>query len=92
MEAPDLFVCFDDSSNNPPYRLADYCSVVSVVRNGEENPCHIKGAISARLIPTNLEELLALAEVLGLEVTFDENGQALLNTRIYDPRLREVDV
>lgn len=90
-EAPDLYISFEDDGEDPTYALADFCAIVASTET-EGNPCRSKKAVSAPLIPTDLEEITQFADVLGWEVTFDEDGRVCLKTDIFNPALQERDV
>lgn len=87
-QAPTLYVSFDDSGKDPTYQCADLVLLVASTET-DGNPCVSDSAVSTPLIPTDLEEMTRLADILGWEVFFDEDGRACLKTDIFNPALQE---
>jgi len=81
-----IFVSLEDSSHDPTYASADDVVVVdSSIDVSEGNPCVGEGVKKlAPVLPSTLDEIRAYASIIGWSVEFDNEGQMVLYTGVYD--------
>jgi len=81
----NLYVCFDDSTNDPTYTHADSAFLVESESDGSEgNPCAeecVRRAVP--ILPNRLEEIEVFASIMGWSVGYDNDGQVILYTGIH---------
>jgi|LakMenEpi03Aug12_release.lakeMendotaPanAssembly.Ray.scaffolds.fasta_scaffold161799_3 hypothetical protein len=86
----DLFVCFNDSDSDPTYASAYDAHFVIGYSDGDENPCGEDNALDkCPVVPKNIEELRRFADMLGWNLEFDNEGQAVLYTGMYKENVQE---
>lgn len=79
-----LFISFNDSSKDPTYASLEDCTIVHGYDDGD-NPCSEDSIIEdCPVAPQNLEEMKAFAKMMGWGIEFDNDGQAILYTGVYD--------
>ncbi len=77
-----LYVCFDDSLNNPTYAPLDTTYVVEGPDEYDDNPCnHFHHLDHAPVCPINMGEASNFARLMGWEVVV-ENGKVSFRTGI----------
>ena len=82
----NLYICFDDSANNPAYAPADTCYFVESDADisDDNNPCDQSVSTWIPVMPANYEELEAWAQLMGFKVDVS-NGKLVLKTDIDAP-------
>jgi hypothetical protein len=70
-----MYVCFNDSRNDPTYASIEDVTIVSLPKNAntDNNPCVHSAAKHVPLAPNNLKDLKKIAKVLGFKVSLKGN-------------------
>lgn len=82
-----LYVCFDDSVNNPTYAPLDTTFIVEGpdTYDNDSNPCnHFHHLDHAPVCPIDHREAYAFAQLMGWEYVI-ENGRVCFRTNIAVP-------
>ncbi len=78
-----LYVCFDDSDNDPTYAPVTSAYLVQSDSNIDGNPCSLgNSAKVVSVIPSNVLEIEDFASILGWTVSVDEFGKVVIHTDI----------
>lgn len=87
-----LFVSFDDSDNDPTYASADTVYLVLADVNVDENPCVGEGVMAkCPIIPVTPEEAVAFAHMLGFTIKYNDDGEVVIKTGIYNESKKSAD-
>lgn len=80
-----LYVCFNDSLNDPTYESLDSAFIVDGPSDSDNNPCnHFHHLEHAPVCPINAREAAAFARLMGWEVVIT-NGVVTFRTSIAAP-------
>lgn len=76
--AKNLYVSFNDDSDDPTYASASSASLVLADGNTDDNPCASRTARHAPCAPRTADEIQAFAAVMGWAVEHDNDGNLVL--------------
>ena len=79
----NLYVCFNDSENDPTYAsVYDAWLVESNYDSGNGNPCAVGRGCEIPILPINYNDVMMFARIMGWRVELDADDRVILHTDI----------